>query len=194
MPPTLRSALISATRVQELSGLTNEKLDSLKTTYGIERLQGLVILDPGDFELLLGSEAETFLVRKRLGVIVSYLKAGNEIPATMLMIDINPSTSSSSAQSSHPPASSPIKLSHNDIPLFSGDIEDQECYRTKIEAMVGQTAFKFLLTRDPSNSAEKEKDEELFNVFKASFHDGTAYHLITSALIDGAGNDIAPSG
>lgn len=50
--------------------------------------------------------------------------------------------------------------------------------------MVGQTAYKFLLSRDATDDVEKERDEELFNVFKSSFLEGTAYHIITSSLTD----------
>ena len=55
-------------------------------------------------------------------------------------------------------------------------------YRDSIEAMIGQTPFKFLLQRNVNGAIEEERDEELFNVFKSSFLRGTAYHLIESSL------------
>ncbi len=87
----------------------------------------------------------------------------------------------------------PIKLSTSDIPSFSGDIQDQDTYKTRIEAIVGQTTFKHLLSRGPNSVDEIERDEELFNVFKNSFHGGTAYRLIGSALKHSQGNPVAPS-
>jgi len=59
---------------------------------------------------------------------------------------------------------------------------------------VGQTTFKHLLSRGPNSEDDKERDEELFNVFKNSFHGGTPYHLIGLALKDSQGNPVAPSG
>eukprot|EP00957_Ditylum_brightwellii_P143406 10925031-Ditylum_brightwellii.AAC.1 len=65
-------------------------------------------------------------------------------------------------------------------------------YKTKVEVQIGQTAFKFLLTRDAHNQEEKERDEELFNVFK-KIHGGKAYTMITLLLKDANGNDLPPS-
>ena len=59
---------------------------------------------------------------------------------------------------------------------------------------MGQTTFKFILNRDSTTTEEKENDEELFNVFKASFYNGTAYHLITSSLTNDDGTENRPSG
>ena len=112
------------------------------------------------------------------------------------MLRVTPTSTRGGSTTSHVSMSAPIKLSPSDIPEFSGEIEDQETYRTKIEAMVGQTTFKFLLSRPPTNEVERERDEELFNVFKASFLEGTAYHLVTSSLLDPAvpGATLQPSG
>eukprot|EP00957_Ditylum_brightwellii_P049885 3781775-Ditylum_brightwellii.AAC.1 len=60
-------------------------------------------------------------------------------------------------------ATTPIRLLPADFPIFSGEIEDQETYKTKAGAQIGQMAFKFLLTRDPISPEEKERDKELFN-------------------------------
>jgi hypothetical protein len=58
--------------------------------------------------------------------------------------------------------------------------------------MVGHTAFKFLLNHDADTPEAKECNEELYNIFKASFHDGTAYHLIRSSLANAGGNEVQP--
>eukprot|EP00957_Ditylum_brightwellii_P074172 5636095-Ditylum_brightwellii.AAC.1 len=55
-------------------------------------------------------------------------------------------------------------------------------------------AFKFLLTRDASNQEEKERDKELLNVFKNSFHGGKSYNVITQSLKDYQGNTLPLSG
>eukprot|EP00957_Ditylum_brightwellii_P145696 11094005-Ditylum_brightwellii.AAC.1 len=67
-------------------------------------------------------------------------------------------------------ASASTKPSPADFLTFSGEIEDQDNYKTKVEAQIGQTVFKFLLSQDAVNQDEKERDEELFNKFKNSFH------------------------
>eukprot|EP00957_Ditylum_brightwellii_P164775 12545702-Ditylum_brightwellii.AAC.1 len=43
------------------------------------------------------------------------------------------------------------------------------------------------------NQDEKERDEELFNAFKKSFHGGKAYNAITQLLKDEHGNTLQPS-
>eukprot|EP00957_Ditylum_brightwellii_P107300 8187370-Ditylum_brightwellii.AAC.1 len=67
----------------------------------------------------------------------------------------------------------PIRLSPADFPFFTGEIEEQESYKAKDEAQIGQTAFKFLLTQDAANQEEKERDKELS---KSSFHGEKAYN------------------
>eukprot|EP00957_Ditylum_brightwellii_P061986 4704053-Ditylum_brightwellii.AAC.1 len=54
-----------------------------------------------------------------------------------------------------PPPAPPTKLSLSDFPSFSGEIEDQEKYETKMEAQIRQTSFKFLLTQDPVELEEE---------------------------------------
>ena len=49
------------------------------------------------------------------------------------------------------------------------------------------------MSRGPNLAGEIERVEELFNVFKNSFHGGTAYYMIGSALKDTQGNPVAPS-
>jgi hypothetical protein len=199
----LRSAtLISRSYIPNLVGLTEEQVTRLRDTFQINAVQDIAILEPDDFNVVLGDDHATFMVRKKLAVIAKFLRGGGDITATTTMHEIvaasNQPTQANGQEDGNIvrqfATSAPIKLSPNDIPEFSGDIEDQERYRTKIEAMVGQTTFKFLLSRDAANDTERERDEELFNVFKSSFHDGTAYHLITSALIDDNGNAVRPSG
>jgi hypothetical protein len=104
------------------------------------------------------------------------------------------SSTSISAPRAPSPAPAPIRLSSSDSLKFSGDINDQEKYKTKAEAQIGQTTFKFLLSRDATTADEKERDEELFNVFKESFIDGTVYHLVQRSLTDPAGNALPQSG
>ena len=111
----------------------------------------------------------------------------------------NPTSNSTTASSQPSSASSssssaPIKLNTSDFPKFSGDVSEQETYKELAESAIGQTTFKFLLTRDAITSEEKDRDEELYNVFKTSFHGGTAYHLIQEALKDQNGNNLDPSG
>eukprot|EP00957_Ditylum_brightwellii_P090081 6860318-Ditylum_brightwellii.AAC.1 len=74
--------------------------------------------------------------------------------------------SQSTSSSKNPKETVPIKLSPADFPSFAGEIEEQESYKTKAEAQIRQTAFKFLLTWYRMNQDERERDEQLFNIFK----------------------------
>ena len=200
MPNTRSSTNIEGGPIKDLIGLTNQQITEMKDTYLVMTIQDLTLLEPDDFTTIFGNEAATFMIRKRLSVLIKYLRSGGLVTTTTTMTDVAEvlqrasSASGATGTNTHVSVSAPIKLSPNDIPAFSGDIEDQESYRTKIEAMVGQTTFKHLLTRAPNNAVEKERDEELFNVFKASFNDGTAYHLVTSSILDDQGNSLLPSG
>lgn len=127
---------------------------------------------------------------KTLRVTVKYLRAGGLLTNTTTINDMmksafaTPTTTATGNTSSTSTYSAPIKLSPTDFLEFSGEIQDQDRYRMQIESIVGQTAFKFLLSRAPQNQEEKERDEELFNVFKRSFMDGTAYHLVDASRTD----------
>eukprot|EP00957_Ditylum_brightwellii_P211996 15366841-Ditylum_brightwellii.AAC.2 len=72
-------------------------------------------------------------------------------------------------------------------------LRNENC-KTKAETQIGQTAFKFLPTCNAANQEEKQRDKELFNVFKNSFHGGKAYNVITRSLKDDQGNTLPPSG
>jgi hypothetical protein len=65
----------------------------------------------------------------------------------------------------------------------SEELDQQDMFKSKAEAQIGQTMFKFLLTRDAVTSAdEMQCEEELFNIFKTSFLEGKAFHLISCSL------------
>ena len=195
-----RSASIRGNPMISLIGLSATEVETLENDFGIKNLDDIATLEKDDFNTVLGIGNDTFMKRRRLFQVSIYLRKGGRITATTTMRNILEFAHSSvtsdraSGTAVKSGGTSPIKLSPNDVPEFSGDIKDQEKYRTQIEAMVGQTAFKFLLNRDAETPEEKERDEELYNVFKASFHDGTAYHLIGSSLIDADGEEIQPSG
>ena len=203
MTPITRSSNIAAGGpVATLTGLTEAQITTRTTTYGIKSIENLILMEPADISDIFGNDAGTFLTRKKLSVLIRFLCNGGNLTAATTMNEVSevlrvaPTSNTASSITSHSSASAPIKLSPSDIPEFLGEIEDQETYRTKIEAMVGQTTFKFLLTRAPANVVERERDEELFNVFKASFFEGNAYHLVTSSLLDpdNPGVTLAPSG
>lgn len=130
---------------------------------------------------------------------------GGSITVTSTMRDVTQAIANKGSGSLSTPApttvtanatltSAPIKLSPNDFPKFSGELDDQEMFKSKAEAQIGQTAFKFLLTRDAVSPDELERDEELFNVFKTSFLEGKAFHLISRSLTDADGTSLPPSG
>ena len=195
-----RSQTISGGHIVTLVGLSTDQVTTLDG-FDIKTIDDIATLEKSDYDQVLGTANTTFMVRRRLSQVSLYLRNGGRITSSTTMAHVMQNiTGPGNAplqpqrQSTVDRYSSPIKLSPTDVPEFSGHIKDQEKYRTQIEAMVGQTAFKFLLKRDAVTPEEKERDEELFNVFKASFHDGTAYHIITSSLTDQHNNPIPPSG
>ena len=183
-----------------ISTLTTAEINTLKTDYSINPMDDIAVLEKDDFDEILGTDGSTFMKRRRLQTMARFLRNGGKLDASTTMetmiaqANVHASAPTTTPLVSTPSTTHPIKLSPSDIPAFTGDIGDQEKYKTTIEAMVGQTAFKFLLSRDATTSVEEERDEELFNVFKASFLEGTAYHLITSLLEDEDGHTLKPSG
>eukprot|EP00957_Ditylum_brightwellii_P151881 11566093-Ditylum_brightwellii.AAC.1 len=123
-------------------------------------------------------------------MVATFLRKGGTLSSSTTMSEVmqwnggTQSTPGTTTVKQH----APIRLSPADFPSFTGEIDEQESYKMKAEAQIGQTAFKFLLTRDATNQEEKERDEELFNVFKNSFHGGKA------SLKDDQGNTLPPSG
>eukprot|EP00957_Ditylum_brightwellii_P156655 11923152-Ditylum_brightwellii.AAC.1 len=57
-----------------------------------------------------------------------------------------------------------------------------------MEAQIGQTAFKFFLSCNPVGQDELEHIEELFYVYKVSFHRGKAYNDTSQPLKDATDN------
>ena len=199
---TTRPIRILGSPVATLVGLTDDQIQRF-VDLNVETYTDLMLLEAEDFLQILGNDDATFIKRKRLAAIVKYLRFGNTIDPNTLMSDIitgsygtntSAATGAGGNQAPHVSTSAPIKLSPSDIPNFTGEIEEQDSYKTKIEAIVGQTTFKHLLSRAPTTATERERDEELFNVFKNSFFGGTAYHLIGTALKDAQGNAVQPSG
>ena len=171
---TTRPIRILGSLVATLVGLSDAQIQ-LFVAPNIETYTDLMLQEADDFLQILGNDDATFIKRKRLAAIVKYLRLGNTIDANTLMSDIitgsygtntSVTTGAGGNQAPHVSTSAPIKLSPSDIPNFTGEIEEQDSYKTKIEqAIVGQTTFKHLLSRALTTATEKERDEELFNVF-----------------------------
>ena len=198
-----RSANIDSGVVQTITGLTDPDVEKLRDDFTLTHIDDLALLDKSDVDTMFGTDNATFLRRRKLWALIQFVKAGGTPTASTIMAELHAAVSSpslgtsitsASASRTQSSAPAPIRLSSSDFPKFSGDINDQEKYKTKAEAQIGQTAFKFLLSRDATTAEERERDEELFNVFKESFIDGTAYHLVQRSLTDAAGNALPPSG
>ena len=193
MAPILRSVIFNGSPAASLADLTSDEVRSF-TDLKIETLPDLMLLEPDDFDNILGNDSSTFIKRKRLAAIVKYLRSGdaNTLMAEIIQGSYGTNTTAAatgagvSSTGQYVPTA-PMKLSPCDIPSFSGDIMDQDTYKTKVEAIVGQTTLKHLLSRRPNSADEIERDEELFN-------GGTAYLLIGSTLKDSEEKPVAPSG
>ena len=194
--------MIAGIALKDLIGLSYDQIGEMERDFGLKSIQDLKLLDKDSIEEIFGSEKGTFLIRRKMNAVVKFMIQGGNLTASTTMNNVmktNPASSSTTVESQPNSASSfsssaPIKLNTSDFPKFSGDVGEQETYKELAESAIGQTTFKFLLTRDAKTSQEKDRDEELYNVFKTSFHGGMAYHLIQEALKDQNGNKIDPSG
>ena len=195
MSTNTRSQTLAGSNIQALANLNDEQLGSLRNEFGLSTVQDLALLETSDFDEILGNENSSFLQRMKLAKIAEFVREGGVLSSRTTINDIltfrQISNSAPTSQAIIPP---PIKLSPKDFPKFTGKISDQSSYKTRVEALIGQTAFKFLLTKDAETPDEKERDEELYNVFKNSFLDGTAYHVVARSLRDDDGNELVPSG
>ena len=202
-----RNMTLETPVVKNLIGLTDAQIADLKEKFSIETVQDLAMVESEDLEKLLGSDDKDFLLRKRFHTIATYIRKGGKLTDTTEWVHVlelvnKPFVPAPVPMPPLPPPiplpsrvqAAPIKLSPSDFPKFTGNIGDQETYRANAEAIIGQTAFKFLLTRDAGTAEEKERDEELFNVFKSSFLGGKAYHIISRSLRDDQNNLLPMSG
>eukprot|EP00957_Ditylum_brightwellii_P160660 12230792-Ditylum_brightwellii.AAC.1 len=137
-------------------------------------------------------------MRRKLTMVADFIWKGGSLTGSTTIQTIMAWSSGSrhslSSLAGKNKATAPIKLSPANFPTFTGEISEQEHYKTKAEVQIRQTAFKFLLTYDAHNQEEKEHDEELFNVFKNLFHGEKAYNIITLLLKDASEIDLPPSG
>ena len=187
--------IINGSPAASLADLTSDEV-RLFTDLKLETLNNLMLLEPNDFDNILGNDPSTFIKRMHLVAIGKYLRRSNTIDSNTLMAeDIQgsyglapPLLQLVRVCLTQPGMYLPLQLHY--LPVTSHLF--QEIFRTKIEATLSQTICKHRLSR-ASNSVDK-RDDELQNVFKNSLHGGTAYYIMGSALIDAQGNNMAPSG
>ena len=72
MAPILRSVIFNGSPAASLADLTSEEVRSF-TDLKIETLTDLMLLEPDDFDHILGNDTSTFIKHKRLITIVKYL-------------------------------------------------------------------------------------------------------------------------
>ena len=159
-----RSANIDSGMVQTITSLTNVDVVKLHGDFTLAHIEDLALLDKLDLDTMFGTANATFLKRQKLWALVQFIKAGGVPTASTTMAELHAAVSPShhgtsstsiSAPRAPSPAPAPIRLSSSDFPKFLGDINDQEKYKTKAEAQIGQTTFKFLLSRNATTSDEK---------------------------------------
>eukprot|EP00957_Ditylum_brightwellii_P146167 11129404-Ditylum_brightwellii.AAC.1 len=76
MNTTRSSRIIARSVVKDLVGLSAEQLKMLKDNYLITLLQDLTLLDKDDVDSLLSNDADTFLTRRKLYMVVTFLRKG----------------------------------------------------------------------------------------------------------------------
>eukprot|EP00957_Ditylum_brightwellii_P110828 8452972-Ditylum_brightwellii.AAC.1 len=76
MNTTRSSRTIAGSIVKDLVGLLVEQLKTLKDNYLITSLQDLALLKKDDVELLLGNDSDTFLTRRKLYMVATFLRKG----------------------------------------------------------------------------------------------------------------------
>eukprot|EP00957_Ditylum_brightwellii_P107473 8200526-Ditylum_brightwellii.AAC.1 len=146
-----RSSTLEGSGIKDLAGLSDNQIKELKEVYKVKLLQDLALLDKDNVDTILGTDANTFKVRRKLFSIAETVRKWNNLTPTMIMsnvlsLDGTPSKSTGSLTGATK-SMSPICLSPTNFPVFFGEIEDQENYKTKAEAQIGQTAFKFFLRK-----------------------------------------------
>jgi len=135
MAPILRSVIFNGSPAASLADLTSDEVRSF-TDLKIETLTDLMLLEPDDFDNILGNDSSTFIKCKRLVAIVKYLRSDNTIDANILMAEVIQgsygtnttavATGAGVSSTGQYVPTAPIKLSPSDIPSFSGDIQDQD--------------------------------------------------------------------
>eukprot|EP00957_Ditylum_brightwellii_P041673 3156131-Ditylum_brightwellii.AAC.1 len=82
-------------------------------------------------------------MRRKLSMVATFLRKGGILSSTTTMNEVmqwNGGTQSAPGTTTVK-QHAPIQLSPADFPSFTGEIDEQESYKTKAEAQIGQTAF-----------------------------------------------------
>ena len=138
MTPITRSSNITAGGpVATPTGLTEAQItthgiksieDLILMAYGIKSIEDLILMEPTDISDIFGNDAGKVLTRKKLSVLIRFLRNGGNLTAATTMNEVSevlrvaPTSNTASSITSHSSASAPIKLSPSDIPEFSGEI------------------------------------------------------------------------
>eukprot|EP00957_Ditylum_brightwellii_P202388 15329937-Ditylum_brightwellii.AAC.1 len=81
-------------------------------------------------------------------MVASFLRKGGTLSSSTMMntVMLCAGASQSTLSTTAPKSIASIILLPANFPSLNGDIEEQESYKTKAKAQIGQTAFKFLVT------------------------------------------------
>eukprot|EP00957_Ditylum_brightwellii_P052158 3954664-Ditylum_brightwellii.AAC.1 len=82
---TRSSRTITGSAVKDLVRLSTEQLKTLKDNYLIALLQDLVLLDKDDVDSLPGNDSDTFLIRRKLSMVATFLRKGDTLSSTTTM-------------------------------------------------------------------------------------------------------------
>eukprot|EP00957_Ditylum_brightwellii_P100398 7652499-Ditylum_brightwellii.AAC.2 len=127
MSVATRGQLLESSCVKDLVGMSNEQLATLKDEYIITTLQDIALLDKADVDSILGTD-KNYICHEEEANYGSRLRSERRI--------INNNDHNSNNHDMKMKATAPIKLSPYNFPTFSGEMADQEHYKTKADVQI----------------------------------------------------------
>ena len=170
-------------RVKTIVGLTNEDC----ATLAADKISSQEDLSFIEFEDLNGDI--TIVKRRKLGMIIKYLSAGNELTATTTMEEIRnsvkagivPSVATTTGGTTHQSVDSGAPKVYTDpLDEFSGDPLDYEEWEGKSSATLRQTVYRRFLDKAPdaTKPAEVARNQELYNMILSAVRSGHALNRV----------------
>eukprot|EP00957_Ditylum_brightwellii_P207817 15354664-Ditylum_brightwellii.AAC.1 len=85
---SMRSSNLEGSGIKDLVGLSDDQLKELKDVYKVELLQDLALLKKDNVDTILGTDANTLMVRHKLFSITEFIRKGGNLTPTMTMSNV----------------------------------------------------------------------------------------------------------
>eukprot|EP00957_Ditylum_brightwellii_P163906 12478410-Ditylum_brightwellii.AAC.1 len=123
MSVVTRRQLLENIGVKDLVGLSNVQLKTLKDNYLIKNLQGLALVDKANVDSIIGTDKDTFFMRRQLTMVMDFIGKGGSLTGSTtiqtIMTWFGGGRNSLSLSAGKNKATAPIKLSPANFPTFS---------------------------------------------------------------------------